>query len=1427
MKNILDKNPFLSKILDAEAKSLVEGLDYDKTIVYRKSKKWTLYFNSKQFINPTSLEKIEKQIKEKIDDLNSLNIIIQYQWDKQFFKKNYNSIWEDIISKMQKDRPSCTNWLINSKHSFDGDKISIYIKDQFGFKFLKDKGVDEYISEYIHKYFNNRLKVRLNYKDEDIRETKEDYLAQRDNETNQIVKIQTKHLKRSINLGRDGPKNLNTLIYGKPFKGNPIDIDDISEETGRAVIEGVIFDIDIRETRNGKFLFIIYITDYTNSIAVKFFSDKDEYQNLKTALDREKWIRVKGHCVFDNYQKETVIRAESILTIQRDKRMDKSEEKRVELHAHTNMSAMDATTPVAGLIKRAALWGHKAIAITDHGVVQAFPDAYRAGKENDIKVIFGVEGYLIDDCKPIVKEPNTKDLNQAFVVFDIETTGLNAQKDKITEIGAVKIENREIVDRFQTFINPGVPIPKKIANLTGITDEMVSEAPDIGNVLTEFKKFTQDCVLVAHNAQFDMGFILHNAGKHKLSFFNPVLDTLALSRAIFKDLNSHRLDVIANYLNIELKNHHRALDDAITTCSILLKAMDIMDGMGIKTLDDINSHIQADVNLNSLYSYHVILLARTQEGLKNLYTIISKSHLDYFYRNPRIPKSLLSQYRDGIIIGSACEAGELYRAIIDGSDDNTIEGIARFYDYLEIQPLENNEFYIRQNRLTSFDELKDINKKIVKLGENLDIPVVATGDVHFLDPEDECFRRILMGGQGYKDADNQAPLYFKTTEEMLDEFAYLGEEKSREVVIYNPNKIADNINEIEPFPAKLYAPTIEGSDREIEKMATDRAKSIYGDPLPEEVSTRLKKELDSIIGNGYAVLYLISHKLVRRSLDDGYLVGSRGSVGSSFVATLTDITEVNPLPPHYVCPSCQTSDFDVDTIKYGCGIDLPDKKCPNCGTMYNKDGFDIPFEVFLGFEGDKIPDIDLNFSGEYQHIAHKYTEELFGEGHVFRAGTIGKIANKTAFGFIKKYLDERGVYANSAEIKRLIRGCSGVKRTTGQHPGGVMVLPRGKDIHEITPIQYPADAKDSGIITTHFDYDAISDTLVKLDILGHDDPTVIKMLEELTGIDATKIPLDDPKTMQLFSGTESLKVCEKEIGSPIGTYGIPEFGTKFVRQMLMDTRPTTFSELIRISGLSHGTDVWLNNAQKLVKDGIAELSEVICTRDDIMIYLIHKGLEPTDAFSIMEKVRRGRGVTLEEEAKMDKYNVPKWFIESCKKIKYMFPKAHAAAYVLMAFRIAYFKVHYPEQFYAVYLTIKSADCDMATILEGKDSIRKQLKELESKGNSATSKERGMMTVFEVALEMLCRGIDIIPIDLYKSDATNFKLTKEGILPPLCSLQGISINAAKSIKLAQKDGPFVSIEELRTRSKIPKTAIDVLADNGILEGLPETSQISLF
>jgi len=1423
----------LVKLVDDRYSKWLDNLSLVKTIVYKNQRKWDIYVNADSFVDPERIRLLEQHIKEKLPELEQVKLKVLYRDSgMEMLKRHFSHFWKAIVESMKNELPSLNGWIDHCTPQLSSDGLRLLINHPVALELFKIKKIDQYISKWLLETFNQHIKVSMELIEDEQEWLDEEYFAEREKEDSLLVQeaVQVNE-SRSKSSGQQGKESKaedkEAVILGKAIKDSPVPISQIQDGIEATVIEGEVFDVEKRELKGEKVLFCLDVTDYTDSITVKVFCPKDKVSDVENSIQGGCWIRVKGNCRYDPFQREDVLQASDIMLVSPRQRQDTYPEKRIELHLHTQMSAMDAVSPVTALVQRAAQWGHPAIAITDHGVVQAFPEAHEASQQYGIKVIYGVEAYLINDCKPIVINSNDGDFNQPFVVLDIETTGLNPKRDEITEIGAVKIVGREIVDTFSCFVNPGVPIPRDIVKLTGITDEMVKDAPAIEEVLPRLLEFFGDAVLVAHNAPFDLGFIKEKCRRIGARISNPILDTLSLARELFKDIKRHSLDAVAQHLNIPQQRHHRALDDARTAAYILIHMLDILEEKGASRLCHINTLFSHTSNLNSLESYHAVILAQTQDGLINLYRLITKSHLDYFYRKPRIPKSVLVSHRDGLIVGSGCEAGELYQAILNGAPDEELRDIALFYDYLEIQPLGNNEHLIREGKVKDIDALKEINRKIVELGEKLNKPVVATGDVHFLDPHDEYYRRILMSCQGYEDAEQQAPLYFRTTDEMLDEFGYLGEDKAKEVVIYAPRAIADSIESIKPIPDELYTPEIPGAEENVRNMAISNAKAIYGDPLPPVVEERLNKELNAIINNGYAVLYWIAHKLVKKSLEDGYLVGSRGSVGSSFVATMTGITEVNPLPPHYVCPSCKHSDFDVDTSKYGCGVDLPDKNCPVCGTPYRKEGFDIPFEVFLGFNGDKVPDIDLNFSGEYQSTAHKYAEELLGRGNVFRAGTIATVAEKTAFGFVKKYLEEHNRVARNAEIKRLVRGCTGIKRTTGQHPGGVMVVPQKYDIHQFTPLQYPADDRESGVITTHFDYHSISSRLVKLDILGHDDPTVIRMLEDITGINAKTIPIGEERTMRLFSSTEPLGLSPEDINCEVGTFGVPEFGTRFVRQMLTETRPKTFSELVRISGLSHGTDVWLNNAQDLIRNGIAQLSEVISARDDIMVYLMYKGVEPVLSFKIMENVRKGKGLTPEQEQKMRENNVPEWYIESCKKIKYMFPKAHAVAYVIMAFRIAYFKVYYPEAFYATYFTVRADDFDVDTILKGKEAIARRIKEMDSKGNALSVKEKNSLSVLEVALEMYARGIKLLPVDLYKSDAVKFLVTPEGIRMPFNALPGVGISAATSIAEARKAGKFVSIEDFRERAKVSKAVVEILKNYGCLNDLPETSQISFF
>lgn len=1222
------------------------------------------------------------------------------------------------------------------------------------------------------------------------------------------------------------------LLFGKAFTGKTKPLGNITGEDVGVVVWGEVFFYECSEMWDKKRKrFTLYITDYTSSLTAKLILFNDRAANLDGKIKVGSALKIKGKMEYDKYEDDLVLTPESIIEVKRRRRMDNAPEKRSELHLHTNMSAMDALTPVAEYIKRAKEWGHPAIAITDHGVVQSFPDAASTAKKigYEGKVIYGLEAYFVNDCVPIVTGGDMP-FDGEFCVFDVETTGLSPQTESLTEIGAVRISGGEIVDRFNTFVNPGKPIPLKIVELTGITDQMVKDAPAPAEAVAQFLEFAKGAALVAHNAKFDLSFI---GAVDPAVNAHPALDTLILARFLYKDLKNHKLNTIVDHLKVGPFNHHRACDDAEVTARVLLKMLaQLREEHGLSAIAEINRIAAGNLDIKKSRSNHQILLIKNDVGRGNLYRLVSKSSIEYFSKTPRIPKSELLKHREGLIIGSACEAGEVFRAILDNRPESELLEIASFYDYLEIQPISNNRFLLESGRVKDEEGLRELNRRVVRLGEKLHKPVVATGDVHYIDPEQEVFRRVLLASKGFSDADKPLPLYFRTTEEMLEEFSYLGAEKAFEVVVTNPKKIADMCEVIKPVPGggKLYPPEIPGAEEELAELSRAKAKEIYGEKLPPQVEKRMERELDSIIKHGFAVMYIIAQRLVSKSLSDGYLVGSRGSVGSSFVAFLSGITEVNSLAPHYICRNCHTTEFAPEG-EYEAGCDLPDKVCPNCGQPFAKDGFDIPFETFLGFEGDKTPDIDLNFSGDYQPKAHKYTEVLFGEGYVFRAGTIGTLAEKTAFGYVAKYMEERGLNPRKAERMRYAIGCTGVKRTTGQHPGGIVVVPKTKDIHDFTPVQRPADAQDTDIITTHFDYHKIDENLLKLDILGHDDPTVIRMLEDLTGVDAKKIPLDDKETMKLFSDISPLGIPEDDILSSVGSVALPEFGTRFVRGMLEETRPTTFGELVRISGLSHGTNVWLGNAQELIAKGVTNLRGSICTRDDIMNYLILKGVEPKTAFSIMEYVRKGRAnkdgcMKPDWEAAMRACDVPDWYIESCVKIQYMFPKAHAVAYVMMAFRIAWFKVNYPYAFYAAYFTVRADDFDARYMIYGMETLLARYRELAALPKP-TQKESAQLTILETGYEFYKRGLNFLPIDLYKSHSTKFQVLPEGLLPPLNSLPGLGTNAAIAIEKERENGEFLSIDELVQRTKVSKTVVEVLRDAGVLAGIPESAQISLF
>ncbi|WP_019242271.1 MULTISPECIES: PolC-type DNA polymerase III [Bacillus] len=1399
-----------------------------KLFIERSEKKWHFQFlldniipNNVQTTFGTRLIKTFSHIAEVTYTMSVRNPQVTEDMIKDY--------WTSCLSELDGVSPALLSLLNEQIPKVIGNKLVVKARNEAEAGQLKNK-YSTLISSVYESYGFPKLTL-----DTEISASTEEYTEflkakqKEDQEKAQaaVVEMQKKDSDTSAAPQHEGPIKIGyTIKDDADFKR----MEEIVDEERRIAVEGYVFFAETKELRSGRTLLTLKMTDYTSSIQVKMFSRDKEDAAILSSVKKGMWMRAQGSIQNDTFVRDLVMMANDLNEMKAPQRIDKADDKRVELHLHTPMSQMDAVSSVSDLVSQAKKWGHKAVAITDHAVVQSFPEAYGAGKKNDIKILYGLEANLVDDGVPIAYNPAHRLLeDDTYVVFDVETTGLSAVYDTIIELAAVKVRNGEIIDTFESFANPHHPLSATTIDLTGITDDMVRNAPEVSEVLKRFKDWTEDAILVAHNASFDMGFL--NVGYKKIGFekaSNPVIDTLELGRFLYPQLKNHRLNTLAKKFDINLTQHHRAIYDAEATGHLLIKMLKDATEKGIVYHDEFNEHMGEGKAYQRSRPYHCILLAQNDLGLKNLFKLVSFAHINYFYRVPRIPRSLLQKYREGIIVGSACDKGEVFEGMMQKSPEE-VEKIAEFYDYLEVMPPEVYAHLIEMEYVRDQKSLEGIILNIVKLGKKLGKPVVATGNVHYLHPNDKIYRKILVGSQGGANPLNRHKLpnvHFRTTDEMLSCFSFLGKEVAEEIVITNTNKIADMIDVIKPIKDDLYTPKIEGAEDEMRQMSYAMARKIYGDQLPEIVEARLEKELKSIIGHGFAVIYLISHKLVKKSLDDGYLVGSRGSVGSSFVATMTEITEVNPLPPHYVCPNCKHSEF-FDDGSVGSGFDLPDKDCPKCTTPFKKDGHDIPFETFLGFKGDKVPDIDLNFSGEYQPQAHNYTKVLFGEDYVYRAGTIGTVAEKTAYGYVKGYASDNNLHIRSAEVDRLVAGCTGVKRTTGQHPGGIIVVPDYMDIFDFSPIQFPADSQTAEWKTTHFDFHSIHDNVLKLDILGHDDPTVIRMLQDLSGIDPKTIPTDDPEVMKIFSGTESLGVTEEQIMCKTGTLGIPEFGTRFVRQMLEDTKPTTFSELVQISGLSHGTDVWLGNAQELIHNNICNLSEVIGCRDDIMVYLIYQGLDPSLAFKIMESVRKGKGLSEEFEAEMRKNEVPEWYIDSCKKIKYMFPKAHAAAYVLMAVRIAYFKVHHPLLYYAAYFTVRADDFDIEAMSRGSMAIRAVIEEINAKGLEASPKEKNTLTVLELALEMCERGYSFQKVDLYKSQASEFIIEGNTLIPPFNSVPGLGTNVAINIVNSRDEGEFLSKEDLQKRGKVSKTILDYLDKQGCLDSLPDQNQLSLF
>lgn len=1473
--------PFLDVFPDLKVnenvKDLLDDVEVTKVSSTGKRDFLRVYIHSKRLIPKKNILFLEAEIKKQLFPEYQMKIKIfeKYELSRQYTPSSLMEVYRESILDELKEY-SMLEYLLfyQAEWEFQDEKILVLkVPDSFVAK-AKAAELKQILDKIFYERCGMNIEIRMQYEQnlkesssrkmeqkmeqeiasiisqsrfaEEGKEAKEQTAEtaglrdQGGKKTEQAEKSARVFEKKPAFAARGGMKKSDhpDVIFGRDFEDEEISIDQIDGEMGEVTIRGKVLAVDTREIRNEKTILSFQITDFTDTITVKMFLKNEMVPEILEGVKKDAFLKVKGVTSMDKFDNELTIsfvngirKTGNFVTA----RMDCSVDKRVELHCHTKMSDMDGISDVKDIVARAIKWGHKAVAITDHGNVQAFPEANHAvPRDSDFKVIYGVEAYLVDDLQETVENSKNQSLEEAYVVFDLETTGLSALKDKIIEIGAVKVQNGKITEKFSTFVNPRVPISFEIEKLTGINDNMVLEAQEITEILPEFLEFCRGSVMVAHNAAFDISFIRQACKEQGLEQEFTVLDTVALARILLPALSKYKLDVVAKALGVSLEHHHRAVDDAGATAEIFVKFMEMLRERDVTSLDQINAMKSSSENvIKKLPTYHAIILAQNNAGRINLYRLISLSHLNYYARRPRIPKSEFLKYREGLLIGSACEAGELYKALLNGKSREDIVKLVNFYDYLEIQPLGNNQFMIESEKypIQSREDLIEINKKIVALGEQFKKPVVATCDVHFLDPEDEVYRRIIMAGKGFKDADSQPPLYLRTTEEMLEEFSYLGPEKAEEVVITNTVKISERIEKMSPVRPDKCPPVIPNSDEMLREICYSKAHEIYGENLPEPVTARLERELHSIISNGFAVMYIIAQKLVWKSNEDGYLVGSRGSVGSSFVATMAGITEVNPLPAHYYCEKCHYSDFDSEEVRSysgSSGCDMPDKACPVCGEMLKKEGFDIPFETFLGFKGNKEPDIDLNFSGEYQSKAHKYTEVIFGEGQTFRAGTIGTLADKTAFGYVKNYYEERGIRKRNCEVARVAEGCVGVRRTTGQHPGGIIVLPHGEEIYSFTPVQHPANDMTTDIVTTHFDYHSIDHNLLKLDILGHDDPTMIRMLEDLTGLDAKTIPFDNKEVMSLFSSTRALGILPEDIGGCLlGCLGIPEFGTDFVIQMLLDTNPKSISDLIRISGLSHGTDVWLGNAQTLIEEGNATISTAICTRDDIMTYLIHMGVESEQAFTIMESVRKGKGLKPEWEEIMLKNHVPDWYIWSCKKIKYMFPKAHAAAYVMMAWRIAYYKIFYPLAYYAAFFSIRASAFSYELMCLGRERLEYHLADFQKRKDTLTKKEQDTVRDMKIVQEMYARGYEFCPIDIYKAQAHRFQIVGDKLMPSLSSIEGLGDKAADAVVEAAKDGAFLSKDDFRQRTKVSKTVIDFMAELNLLGELPESNQLSLF
>ncbi|MFK7695797.1 PolC-type DNA polymerase III [Paenibacillus sp. HJGM_3] len=1403
----------------------------DRVECSRSNRDWTFYLSFATVMPHDVYRSFYQLVSEKFRHIAAVRVVISYD-DHVEDSLLVDTYWPLFMDWIHKEAPSINGWLGKAKVEAEGKLVTVYLLDTFGLEMAKKKAVDTYVQRFFRDFFARTYQVKLAINEAGV-EVYEQFAQQIVEEERSVIQeLISAPPPETITLEAVVPDAETKLMIGYEIKDGPVPIQNIQDEEKKITIQGMIFNLDKKELRNGNTLFEFNLTDFSDSLTLKAFAKNKEDLKILSLLANGKWIRARGKVEYDRFMmvpELVMIPSDLVEVMPPAERTDNAEVKRVEFHLHTTMSTMDGITSVDEYIKTAAKWGHKAIAITDHGGVQSFPEANKAAKKHGIQILYGVEGNVVNDSVPVVLNGTHDPLREAtYIVFDIETTGLSILNNRIIELAGVKMKDGKVIDKFETFVDPHEKIPYHITQLTHITDDMVKGAPELEDVLPKFVEFVGDAVLVAHNAQFDMGFIQANLKRlgHP-TLRNPVLDTLEMARLFYPTMKNHRLNTLSDKFKVSLENHHRAVDDAAALGEVLFHMIKDAEERGKTSLLSLNDDVGKSIS--NARPFHCCIYALNAVGKKNLYKLISISHTQYFNRVACIPRSKLIEYREGLLIASGCEKGEFFEAVLNKTVEEA-EQVAEFYDVLEIQPIGVNMHLVDKGLVGSRLELEEANRRVCAIGEKLGKPVIATGNVHYLHPRDKVSRDItILGITGFSPLkDMKKPdVHFRTTREMLEEFKHLGEEKAFEVVVTNTNALVERFEPFDLFPKQLFSPNIEGAEEEIRTKCYAYARSVYGEELPEVIVARLEKELKPIIGYKFSANYLMSEKLVKKSNADGYLVGSRGSVGSSIVANILGISEVNPMPPHYLCKSCKHSEWFLDG-SVPSGFDLPDKNCPNCGHKMIGEGHDIPFETFLGFKGDKVPDIDLNFSGEYQPIAHNYTKELFGEKCVFRAGTIGTVAEKTAYGYVKKYEEENGKKWRNAEITRLASGCTGVKRSTGQHPGGIVVVPDDIDVEEVTPVQYPADDTKAEWKTTHFDYHAFEENLLKLDILGHENPTMMRMLQDLTGVDPTTIPMNDPKVMSLFNSTHALGVTPEQIRSPVATYGIPEMGTKFVRQMLQETQPSTFADLLQISGLSHGTGVWLGNAQELIKNGTCTIKTVIGCRDEIMLYLIYKaGMDAALSFKITESVRKGKGLTDEWIEEMKKHKVPQWYIDSCLRIEYMFPKAHAAAYVIAGVRTAYYKLYYPIEFYATYFSMRAEDFDVDLCSQGYDVMAKKMDEIEAKSFQASPKEKAMIPILEMGLEMASRGFSFKGIDLYRSDATRFKVDGNALIPPFAAIQGVGENAARNIAAAREEGDFLSIEDFQTKSKATKTIVELLTSMGCFRGLPESNQLSLF